>query len=120
MTKEEFKARTKKFALDIVRLYTLLPKNRPNEKFFDQLIRCSSSVRANYRAACRAKSTADFIYKLKIVEEEGDESVFFLELLKELNEAKYTEQIVNLIKEGNEIVAITVSSIKTAQKNRKS
>lgn len=66
----------KKFALDIIDLYEQMPKTVPNNKFYDQLIRSGSSVGANYRAACRAKSTADFINKLKIVEE-ADESIYF-------------------------------------------
>jgi four helix bundle protein len=70
---------------------------------------------ANYRAASRAKSTADFINKLKIVEEEADESLYWLELLKELD--KNNPEIDRLLKEGNELLAITVASIKTARFN---
>ena len=83
-----------------------------------QLIRCATSVGANYRAACRAKSNADFINKLKIVEEETDESVYFFELLKELDN-KNEILIYKLMKEGNELLSIFVASIKTAR-NRKS
>lgn len=118
MTSDELKARTKKFALDIVNLYEHMPRTIPNTKFFDQLIRSGSSVGANYRAACRAKSTADFINKLKIVEEEADESVYFLELLIAINEKKYQNNLNALIKEGEEILAIIVSSIITMRKKQ--
>ena len=118
MTSEELKTRTKIFALDIVDLYEQMPKTVPNNKFFDQLIRSGSSVGANYRAACRAKSTADFINKLKIVEEEADESVYFLELIMAINEKKYHNNLKSLIKEGEEILAIIVSSIITVRKKQ--
>ena len=80
------------------------------------MVRCPSSVGANYRAACRAKSTADFLNKLKIVEEELDESMFFLELLEEFNPS-FKEVIQENWKEGNELLAIIVSSIITIRKN---
>ena len=118
MTKDELKTRTKKFAIAIVKLYEAMPNSVPNRKFFDQLIRSGSSVGANYRAACRAKSTADFINKLKIVEEEADESVYFLELLHAINEEKYHKTLNSLIKEGEELLAIIVSSINTTRKNQ--
>lgn len=118
MTKEELKDRTKKFAIAIVRLYEEMPNTVPNQKFFDQLIRSGSSVGANYRAACRAKSTADFIYKLKIVEEETDESVYFLELLYAINEEQFHKTLNSLIKEGEELLAIIVSSINTVRKKQ--
>jgi four helix bundle protein len=79
-------------------------------------VRCSSSVGANYRAACRAKSTADFINKLKIVEEELDESMFFLELLAEFNPEK-KDLILRNWKEGNELLSIVVASIITLRRN---
>jgi len=118
MNKEELKERTKKFAINIAKLYEFMPKSLPNKIFFGQLIRCGSSVGANYRAACRAKSTADFINKLKIVEEEADESVYFLELLLALNEKKYHKSLNILISEGDELLAIFVSSINTVKKNQ--
>ena len=80
-------------------------------------MRCSSSVGANYRASQRAKSAADFIYKLKIVEEETDESIYWLELFQEVMDPGKTE-IKLLIQEANELLAIVVASIKTARKNR--
>ena len=115
MTSQELKDRTKKFAIAIVKLYESMPKTLPNKIFFGQLIRSGSSVGANYRAACRAKSTADFINKLKIVEEETDESIYFLELLMFSNDKKYHESLNELIKEGDKLLAIFVSSINTAR-----
>lgn len=113
---EILKKRTKKFALDCWNLCSKFPKTREYDAFCRQLIRCSSSVGANYRAACRAKSKADFIHKLKIVEEEADESMYFLELFKEIN-FENTIKIEKLIKEANELVSIIVASIKTMRNN---
>lgn len=113
------KARTKKFAIDTAKLCAELRPTYAILAYTKQLVRCSSSVGANYRAACRAKSTADFINKLKIVEEEVDESVYFLELIIEL-EPTQEGRINPLIKEGNEILAIIVASINTAKRKAKS
>ena len=115
MDKEELKSRTKKFAIDVYYLCRDLPKELGFNEYSRQLVRSSSSVGANYRAACRAKSTADFINKLKIVEEETDESIFFLEILKEISN-KEPDNINKLIKEGNELLAIFVSSINTIRR----
>lgn len=112
---QDLKVRTKKFTLDCLDLCTKIPKTREFDSIVRQLIRASSSVGANYRAANRAKSDRDFINKLKIVEEEADESMFWLEILLEIN-IENTSEIESLIKECNELVAITVSSIKTARK----
>src|SRR5919112_769319 len=105
MTKEELKSRTKKFAINSAHLVLALPYNVVNKNYSDQLNRAASSVGANYRAALRGKSTADFINKLKIVEEELDESLFFLELIQELNPS-YAEEIKSIYKEGNELLSI--------------
>jgi four helix bundle protein len=115
MTVDELKARTKKFAIDIAKLCKLLPNQIPTLFYVRQIIRSSSSVGANYRAACRGKSTADFINKLKIVEEEADETIFFLELILEF-ENNFENEIRKLIKEGNEILSICVASINTVKK----
>lgn len=112
--------RTKKFAIDNWVLCSKLPKSREYNAYVNQLIRCSSSVGANYRASQRAKSPTDFIYKLKIVEEEADESNYFLEILFDiatLQNLNLSSEIELLMKEANEIVAIIVSSIKTARYN---
>ena len=118
MNKHQIIARQKAFVIAVVQFVELLPKGLAYSIFARQLIRAGSSVGANYRAACRGKSAADFINKLKIVEEEADESIYWLELLAEL---KNIDQVAvkNLIKEMNEILAITVASIKTVKNNRK-
>lgn len=117
--KEELKSRTKRFAIDCWKLCKEIPKSREFNAFVNQLIRSSSSVGANYRAAQRAKSTADFINKLKIVEEEADESIYWLEILNEVSDIDDSE-LKRLIKEGRELLAITVASINTAKRNRNS
>ena len=114
MSIEELKQRFKSFAISIAELIRELPVNNINNPYCNQLIRSSSSSAANYRAACRGKSTPDFINKLKIVEEELDESIFFLELLIHFNSG-FKENIAILLKEGNELLAITVQSIKTSR-----
>ncbi len=104
----------------------LLPNNRMYDGLVRQLVRCSSSVGANYRAACRAKSTADFINKLKIVEEEADETSYWLDLLESMDNGKNKEMIQVLLKESNELVSIYSASLITiknkvvASKNRTS
>jgi four helix bundle protein len=112
MTKEELIKRFRKFAIDNATLISELPFNVINKNYSNQLIRCSSSSSANYRAACRAKSIPDFINKLKIVEEETDESLHFLDLLKYFN-APLEDKIIEIEKEGNELLAITVASLNT-------
>lgn len=116
----DLKPRTRKFAIDCMLLCTKLPKTREYNAYVNQLIRCSSSVGANYRASQRAKSTADFINKLKIVEEEVDESNFFLDLLYEISKIenlKLNNEFDLLLKESEELLAITVASIKTTRNN---
>lgn len=114
MEKPKLKERTKKFALDMIDLCKNLENNLSNQIIAKQLIRCSTSVGANYRAASRAKSQADFINKMKIVEEETDESMYFIELLQEKN--KSIGQLSALYDEANEILSMVVASIKTARK----
>lgn len=110
--REGFKRRTKQFALRVLRLTQALPKTTEAEVIGRQLLRAGTSVGANYRAACRAKSLADHINKLKIVEEEADETLYWLELLVEA-EIMPLALLSELMKEGDEIVAIVVSSLKT-------
>ena len=117
MTQDEMKARTKKFALRVIRLVESLPDTKTANVIGNQLLRSGTSVGANYRAACRAKSTADFISKLSIVEEENDESIYWMELLIESETVK-ENLLVNLMKEADEILSIIVSSIKTSKENR--
>ena len=113
--KAQLKNRTKKFAVDCWYLCEKFPTTRGYDAYCRQLIRCSSSVGANYRAACRAKSDADFINKLKIVEEEADESMFFLEIFSIISK-KEQQEIERLLKEANELLSITVASINTMRK----
>ena len=112
MPKEELIKRFRNFAIDNATLISELPYNTINKNYSNQLIRCSSSSSANYRAACRAKSIPDFINKLKIVEEETDESLHFLDLLKHFNES-LKDRISIIEKEGNELLSITVASLNT-------
>jgi len=115
--KNELLDRTKKFALDCWKLCAKIPKSREFNAYVYQLLKSSSSVGANYRASQRAKSTADFINKLKIVEEETDESVYWLEMFYEIL-PKHNAEIKALIKEGSELLAIFVASINTAKRNQ--
>ena len=120
MNKQEFQKRTKQLTIRVIKMSTALPKTMAADVTGRQIVRSASFVGANYRAACRAKSTADMINKLKIVEEEADETMFWLEVLIESNlmpESRLNE----LMQESNEILAMTVASLKTLrQKNRKS
>jgi four helix bundle protein len=123
MTERELLQRTKQFALRIFKLVGVLPQTIQGRAVAAQLIRSGTSVAANYRAACRARSKPEFIAKLGVVEEEADESAFWLELIIEtglLSAAKVTP----LLTEAGEIVAMMASSKKTAAKsqiaNRKS
>ncbi|HZU87490.1 MAG TPA: four helix bundle protein, partial [Anaerolineaceae bacterium] len=106
MDAKEFKERTKRFALAVIELIHGLPKNPAGDVLGQQLLRSSCSVGANYRAACRAKSTADMVAKLKIVEEEADESAYWLELIVQSNLIS-PERIAPLLNEADELVAMT-------------
>ncbi|MBI5607215.1 MAG: four helix bundle protein [Deltaproteobacteria bacterium] len=109
------KKRTKEFAKEIIKLCRTLPEKREGWLIGNQIFRSGTSMAANYRAACRAKSRPDFIFKLAIVEEEADETLFWLELLKEME--ILSQKIVDpLIKECNELLSIIVASIKTVRK----
>ena len=112
MNEQQFKQRTKKLALRIIHLVEMLPKTSTAQVIGKQLLRSGTSVGANYRAACRAKSTADILHKLAIVEEEADETLYWLELLVE-GKIVPEDKLKNLITEVDEIVAMIVSSIKT-------
>ena len=112
VNEQKFKNRTKQVALRIIRLVESLPENRTADVIGKQLLRSATSVGANYRAACRAKSTADILNKLAIVEEEADESLYWMELLIE-SQLIPSSRLTNLMNEMNEILAMTVASIKT-------
>ena len=112
----DLKQRTKRFALAVIKFSESLPKNETCRVLGRQLLRAGTSVGANYRAACRAKSTADFISKMGTVEEEADESSYWIELLVE--NGNVPEAVAApLIKEANELLASTVASINTARKS---
>jgi four helix bundle protein len=115
MNPAEFKARAKVFALRVIRLVEALPKSRTADVLGKQLLRCGTSVGANYWAACRAKSAADFISKMRIVEEEGDECIYWLELIVEAH-LMGEKRVSALRQEANEIVSMVVASIKTSRK----
>ena len=117
MTQDEMKLRTKRFALRIIKLVESLENTRTSEIIGKQLLRSGTSVGANYRAACRAKSTADFISKLSIVEEETDECVYWIEMLVESNQIRQN-LVENLLDEANQILSIVVKAIKTSKENR--
>ena len=114
MNAEELKARTKHFALRILKLVSALPNNVQGRAVGGQLVRCGTSVASNYRAACRGRSKAEFIAKLGIVEEEADESAFWLELIIEGTLLK-SKLLQPLLDEANEITRIVASSRVTAK-----
>jgi four helix bundle protein len=116
-SERDLKKRTKAFALRVLKLVDALPKTMAGRALASQIVRSGTSVAANYRAACRAKSTADFIAKMGIVEEEADETLFRLELLEE-SELVRAAKLTAIKQEANELIAITVASIKTARRNR--
>jgi four helix bundle protein len=111
---EALKLRTKDFALRVLRLYRSLPRTEESRVLGAQLLRSSTSIGANYRAACRGRSRAEFVAKLGIVLEEADETVFWLELLQEGNVFP-AEKMSDLVREANELVAIFVTSVRTAR-----
>jgi len=114
MDVDEFKKRTKKLGLRVIRLAESLPATRTSKVIGNQLIRSGTAVGSNYRAACRAKSGKDFIAKMKIVEEECDESIYWIEMLVEAGEIKQS-LVANLLHEAQEVLKMTVASIKTAR-----
>jgi four helix bundle protein len=111
---QDLQLRTKQFALRILRLYRALPANEEARILGRQVLRSSTSVGANYRAACRARSRAEFIAKLGIVLEEADETIFWLELLLEGGIVKH-EKLDALLVEANELTSIFVTSLRTAK-----
>ena len=115
--KRETKRRTKEFALRVIRLVQSLPRGQMADVLGKQLLRSGTSVGANYRAACRAKSRADFISKMGIVEEEADESMYWMELLIESGLVQH-DRVADLLNEADQLIAMTVSSIQTARSNK--
>ncbi len=113
-TPEELRDRTKKFAYRVVQLYRALPKTTEAQVAGKQLLRCGTSVAANYRAVCRARSKAEFVAKLGTVLEEADEAVFWLELMHD-NEIVKPKRLDSLLKEARELTAIFTASQQTAR-----
>jgi four helix bundle protein len=117
VTSEQLRDRTKKFAVRIVRLFQALPKSTEAQVMGKQLLRSGTSVAANYRAVCRARSKAEFIARIGVVAEEADESVLWLELLEE-TQILTSRQLEEISTEARELAAIFSASVKTARNNR--
>jgi four helix bundle protein len=115
MNQEQMKSRTKEFAKEVINLCRQLPATQEGRLIGNQFFRAGTSVGANYRAACRARSKADFISKLSIVLEETDESLYWLEILGE-SRIVTSSLLTKLTKEANEFMAIFISSLNTAKK----
>ncbi len=115
MDANQMKQRTKAFALRIIKLVETIPATQTGRVLGRQLLRAGTSVGANYRAACRAKSNADFISKMGTVEEEADETSYWMELLVDAGLVKQ-RKLDLLLKEADELVAITVASINTTRR----
>jgi len=117
MTPEQLKQRTKKFGIRTVKVVEKLPSKRIAQTIGHQLLRSGTSVGANYRAACRARSDAEFRAKLGICEEEADESIYWLEMIVELGYIR-AKLLNDLINEANALVSIIVASIKTSRRKK--
>jgi four helix bundle protein len=119
MTPQELRARTKQFALRVLKLVAALPKTIEGRAIANQLVRCGTSVAANYRSGCRARSKAEFVAKMGVVLEEADEAQLWLELIVE-GKLLPSKRVQSLLDEANELVAIFVTSRKSASANLKS
>ena len=117
MNPDDLKTRTRQFALRVFRLAECLPDTPAARVIRNQMIRCGSSVGAIYRAACRAKSRPDFVSKMGTVEEEADETIYWMELLVDTGIVK-PKRISDLINEADQILAIVIASIKTAKRQQ--
>jgi four helix bundle protein len=117
MTEKDLKRRTRKFAIDVFNFIDKLPSKKSANIIGNQLGRSASSVAANYRAACRARSHAEFVAKIGIVEEEADESTFWLDITPETKNAKQ-EEVDPLLKEARELTAIFTAASKTSKQNK--
>ena len=117
MNRKELQQRTKQFHVDVIRLCSDFPKNAAGFETAKQLIRAAGSVGSNYRATVRAKSNAEFIYKIEVVLEEADESHYWLEVTRE-SEIKTGIEIDRLIDEANQLTAIFAATDKTAKLNK--
>ena len=118
MDKIELKRRTQKFAVDVIKFTEKLPSNRTANTLCNQLLRSATSVGANYRAACKGKSSADFINKIVICEEEADECIYWLDILIEAGFVSLAT-VSFLRNEANELTAIFTAIGKTAKENQR-
>ena len=114
MNAKELKGRTRDYALRIIRAVRSLPRDHVAQHLGRQLLRCATSVAANYRAACRSRSRSEFVARMGVVEEDADESVFRMELMVDAG-ILTRGKLRDLLREGNELVAIAVSSKRTAR-----
>ena len=119
MNKDDLKDRTKKFALRVMKLVEALPKTASGRAIGNQLVRCGTGVGSNYRACCRARSRAEFIAKIGIVEEEADKGAFWMELIIE-GSLLSASKVESLLTEANELVAIMASSRISAARAKQS
>ena len=115
MNREELQDRTKQFALRVIKLSNALPNNVTGRTIKNQLIRCGTSVGANYRAACRGRSRSEFMARLAVAEEEADESIFWMELIIEANLMR-KQLIEPLLTEADELTAILAATIISTKK----
>jgi four helix bundle protein len=117
MNAEDFKKRTRRFAIRIIQFVEFMPRSEVGDVLYRQLIRAGTSVGANYRSACRARSRAEFIARMVVVEEECDESIYWMELLIGAGRVK-PGMIAGLLKESNEILSLVVASLKTPRSRK--
>jgi four helix bundle protein len=119
MTKDELKIRTKKYGIEIIRFLCSLPKEYITSALTNQLVRSATSIGANYRAALRSRSDKEFIAKIGIIVEEADETLYWLEIMKEVPQFNMIKNEIDLLmKEANELTAIFVSTLKTLRSNQ--
>ena len=119
MDKRELQSRTKRFALRVLKLVDALPHSTAGRAISNQLVRSATSVGANYRAACRSRSRAEFAAKLGVVAEEADETVYWLQLIRD-GDLLSTQQVAALLKEVDELTAIFTAGRRTSTKNQTS
>jgi four helix bundle protein len=118
MTPDELKHRTKTFAVEVVKFSSKLPNDVETQHVRGQLVRCGTAVASNYRASCRAKSRADFVSKMNNVEEEADETLFWLEVLVDTDTVP-RRAVATLMDEAEQLLRIVVASITTARGGRR-
>ncbi|HTB06490.1 MAG TPA: four helix bundle protein [Bacteroidia bacterium] len=119
MTKDELKIRTKKYGIEIIKFLYSLPKEYITSALTNQLVRSATSIGANYRAALRSRSDKEFIAKIGIIVEEADETLYWLEIMKEVPQFNMVKNEIDLLmKEANELTAIFVSTLKTLKSNQ--